>query len=93
MREGGEAEAVLKLPPETLGTHVEELLGHQAAEFDYRLKRGSHRFGSLLDMHRRRARRRRQQRWSRFAVSACAKTWAADPAHPQAGGNRAPGKG
>ncbi len=50
VREGGEAEAVLKLPPETLGTQVEELLGHQAAEFDYRLKRGSHSFGSLLDI-------------------------------------------
>jgi RimJ/RimL family protein N-acetyltransferase len=49
-RDGGDAEAVLKLPPETLGTHVEELLGHQAAEFDYNLKRGAHRIDQLLNM-------------------------------------------
>lgn len=49
-REGGDAEAVLKLPRETLATHVEELLGRQAAEFDYNLKRGAKRFDRLLDM-------------------------------------------
>jgi RimJ/RimL family protein N-acetyltransferase len=49
-RDGGEAEAVLKLPPETLGTQVEELLGRQAAEFDYNLKRGARRFDRLLDI-------------------------------------------
>ncbi|MBT9488446.1 MAG: GNAT family N-acetyltransferase [Rubrivivax sp.] len=49
-RDGGDAEAVLKLPPETLGTHVEELLGRQAAEFDYNLKRGAQRIDRLLDM-------------------------------------------
>lgn len=49
-RDGGDAEAVLKLPPETLGTQVEELLGRQAAEFDYNLKRGARRLDDLLGM-------------------------------------------
>lgn len=49
-RAGGESEAVLKLPPDTLGTQVEELLGRQAAEFDYRLKRQAHRLDRLLDV-------------------------------------------
>lgn len=49
-RDGGDAEAVLKLPPETLGTQVEELLGHQAAELDYNVKRGARRLDELLDM-------------------------------------------
>lgn len=49
-REGGEAEAVLKLPPDTLGTRVEEMLGTQAAEIDYRLKRQAHRLDRLLEV-------------------------------------------
>lgn len=49
-REGGEAEAKLKLPPDTLGTQVEELLGRQAAEFDYSLKRQAHRLDRLLEV-------------------------------------------
>jgi RimJ/RimL family protein N-acetyltransferase len=49
-RDRGEAEAVLKLPPDTLGTQVEELLGRQAAEFDYRLKRQAQRLEGLLDV-------------------------------------------
>jgi GNAT superfamily N-acetyltransferase len=48
-RDGGESEAVLKLPPDTLGSQVEELLGRQAAEFDYRLKRQVQRLEGLLD--------------------------------------------
>lgn len=36
--EGSEAMAELPLPADTLGSQIEELLGHQAAEFDYRLK-------------------------------------------------------
>lgn len=48
-REGGDAEAVLKLPRETLGTHVEAMLERQAAEFDYNLKLGAHRIDRLLD--------------------------------------------
>ncbi len=49
-RDGGEAEAVLKLPRDTLGTRVEELLGTQAAEFDYNLKRQAHRLDRLLEV-------------------------------------------
>jgi ribosomal protein S18 acetylase RimI-like enzyme len=50
VRDGGDAEAVLKLPPETMGSHVEELLGRQAAELDYRLKQGARHFDGLLGM-------------------------------------------
>lgn len=38
-RSGSEAEARLKLPPEDLISNVEQLVGDQAAEIDYRLKR------------------------------------------------------
>ncbi len=37
-REGGEAEGLLELPPDTLATHAEALLEQGAAEVDYRLK-------------------------------------------------------
>jgi RimJ/RimL family protein N-acetyltransferase len=47
-RDGGDAEAVLKLPPDTLATRVEEMLGRRAAEFDYGLKRHAHRLDRLL---------------------------------------------
>jgi GNAT superfamily N-acetyltransferase len=47
-RAGPEAEAVLRLPPETLGTHLEALLEHQAAEFDYGWKRQARRVDELL---------------------------------------------
>jgi GNAT superfamily N-acetyltransferase len=50
VRDGGEAEAKLKLPPDTLGTQVEELLGRQAAEFDYGLKRQARRLDRLLEV-------------------------------------------
>ncbi len=36
--EGGDAMAELDLPADTLGSQIEELLGHHAADFDYRLK-------------------------------------------------------
>lgn len=36
--DGGDALAQLPLPADTLGSQIEALLGHQAAEFDYRLK-------------------------------------------------------
>lgn len=49
-REGGDSEAVLKLPPETLGSHMEALLERQAAEFDYNWKRNARRVSDLLDM-------------------------------------------
>jgi GNAT superfamily N-acetyltransferase len=49
-REGGDAEAVLKLPPETMATHFEEVLDHHAAELDYNFKRGARRVDSLLSL-------------------------------------------
>lgn len=47
-RDGPESEAVLKLPPETLGSHLEALLARQAAEFDYGWKRQARRVDNLL---------------------------------------------
>jgi len=42
IREGGEAEARLKLPPHSLTTQVEAMVESHAAEIDYRVKRGAH---------------------------------------------------
>jgi ribosomal protein S18 acetylase RimI-like enzyme len=42
-REGSESEAWLKLPPDSIVSHLDEVLGDRAAEFDYRLKEHSHR--------------------------------------------------
>src|SRR6476659_1148067 len=42
-REGSESEAWLKLPPDTIASHLDALLGDRVAEFDYRLKQHSHR--------------------------------------------------
>src|SRR6476619_3825910 len=42
-REGSESEAWLKLPPDSIASHLDEVLGDRAAEFDYRLKQHSHR--------------------------------------------------
>jgi GNAT superfamily N-acetyltransferase len=38
-REGSESDAWLRLPPDTFASHVEEVMGQQAAEFDYQIKR------------------------------------------------------
>jgi hypothetical protein len=48
-REGAETEARLKLPPETLVTRFGELMEHQAAEIDYRLKVQAHRVNEILE--------------------------------------------
>jgi RimJ/RimL family protein N-acetyltransferase len=48
VREGGESEAVLRLPPETFGSHMEQLVEDGAAEINYRLKVQAHRVGELL---------------------------------------------
>lgn len=48
-RHGSESQACLKLPPDTLATHVEQMLEGQAAEVDYRLKQHALRFDALLD--------------------------------------------
>lgn len=50
VREGGDSEARLKLPPETLVSHIEALVEGQAAELDYQLKSGVHHVDTLLSM-------------------------------------------
>lgn len=42
-RDGGESEAWLKLPPDSLGSHMEELVATQAAEINYGMKHQGHR--------------------------------------------------
>jgi ribosomal protein S18 acetylase RimI-like enzyme len=42
-REGSESEGWLKLPPDSIASHLDEVLGDRVAEFDYRLKEHSHR--------------------------------------------------
>lgn len=42
-RDGPEAEAWLKLPPDSFASHLDEMLVGRAAELDYQMKRRSHR--------------------------------------------------
>lgn len=49
LREGSESDAWLKLPPDTLASHVGEIVEHRAAEFDYRLKLHARQVGDLLN--------------------------------------------
>ena len=49
-RSGSESEAWLRLPPDTLASHVGELVEHQAAELDYRLKVHARQVNTLLDV-------------------------------------------
>lgn len=48
VREGPESDAWLKLPPDTFASHIDELVEHQAAELDYRLKVHARQVGGLL---------------------------------------------
>jgi GNAT superfamily N-acetyltransferase len=48
-RSGPEAEAWLRLPPDTLASHVDELMERQAAELDYRLKVHARQVSDLID--------------------------------------------
>jgi GNAT superfamily N-acetyltransferase len=48
-RDGSESEAWLKLPPDTLASHVGEMVEKQAAEIDYRLKVHARQVNELLD--------------------------------------------
>jgi len=50
VRDGGDSEARLKLPPENLATIVEELVEGHAAEFDYQLKQGVRHMDTLLSL-------------------------------------------
>jgi GNAT superfamily N-acetyltransferase len=47
-REGSETEAWLELPPDSFASHLDELVGTQAAELDYRLKAHVRQVGDLL---------------------------------------------
>jgi GNAT superfamily N-acetyltransferase len=49
-RSGSESEAWLRLPPDTLASHVDELVEHQAAELDYRIKVQARKVSTLLDV-------------------------------------------
>jgi GNAT superfamily N-acetyltransferase len=49
-RAGSESEAHLKLPPETLASHVEQFLGDGVAELDYRFKQQAKQAKGLLDL-------------------------------------------
>jgi len=42
-RDGSETEAWLKLPPDSFGSHLDQLVADRAAELDYRLKHQTHR--------------------------------------------------
>jgi GNAT superfamily N-acetyltransferase len=50
VRDGSESDAHLKLPPDTLASHVGEMVGQTAAEFDYRLKVRARQVNDLLDV-------------------------------------------
>jgi hypothetical protein len=47
-RDGAEAHAWLKLPPDDVGSHIDELFTDQAAELDYHLKRQGRRIAGLV---------------------------------------------
>lgn len=49
-RHGSESEAHLKLPPDTLSSHVGEMVEQQVAEIDYRLKRQAHLVSGLFGL-------------------------------------------
>ena len=48
VRDGPESEAWVKLAPENLASHVEELVEDRVADLDYRLKVQAHRVDELL---------------------------------------------
>ncbi len=50
VREGSESDAWLKLPPDTLASHVGELVEQRVAELDYRLKVHAHQVNGILDV-------------------------------------------
>ena len=50
VREGAESDAWLKLPPDTLASHVGELVEERAAELDYRLKVHARQVTGILDV-------------------------------------------
>ena len=48
-RSGGESDAFLRLPPETLASQVEQWVGEGAAAIDYRVKQGAVGLDALID--------------------------------------------
>ena len=50
VREGAESDAWLKLPPDTLASHVGELVEERVAELDYRLKVHARQVTGILDV-------------------------------------------
>jgi GNAT superfamily N-acetyltransferase len=48
-RDGSESEAWLRLPPDTLASHVGAMVERQAAEIDYRLKAGARQVNGFLE--------------------------------------------
>jgi GNAT superfamily N-acetyltransferase len=51
-RDGAETQAWLKLPPDDVSSHIDELLTDRAAELDYHLKRQRHRISGIVDAFR-----------------------------------------
>jgi GNAT superfamily N-acetyltransferase len=49
-RDGSETEAWLELPPDSFASHLDEMVGTQAAELDYRVKAHLHQVGGLLGL-------------------------------------------
>lgn len=49
-RDGSESDAWLRLPPDTFVSHVEQMMGDQAAEIDYQLKRRVSQVSQILDV-------------------------------------------
>jgi GNAT superfamily N-acetyltransferase len=50
VRDGSDSEARLTLPPDTLASHVGEMVGNQAAELDYRLKLHARQVNNIIDV-------------------------------------------
>ena len=50
VRQGSETDATVKLPPDTLSSHIDELVEERAAEIDYRLKVRARQVGGLLQV-------------------------------------------
>lgn len=49
-RSGPESDAWLRLPPDTVASHMEQLMGDQAAEMDYQFKLQARHMNRLLDI-------------------------------------------
>lgn len=49
-RDGSESEAWLRLPPDTVGSHVEQTLGRHLGELDFQFKRHAQALSGLVDL-------------------------------------------